>query len=93
MELAVRPDDLHAAAFALLSCSARLDDAALGFARSVQPDLREIGIKAAITAGEGVVATERATAVLSTDVNQLAHALAALAHHYPRVDATAVPHR
>jgi hypothetical protein len=93
MELEVRPDDLQAAALALLACSARLDDAALTFARRAQQDLPAIGVKAAIAASHGTAASERAVQILSTDVSRLAHALAGLAAHYPRVDAGAVPHR
>jgi hypothetical protein len=93
MELAIRPDDLYAAAVALAACSARLDDAALLLARSAQSDLPEIGVRAAEAVGRGVVAAEQAIQVISTDIERLSAALAALAHHYPRVDATAVRRR
>jgi hypothetical protein len=90
MDLAIRPEDLYAASVALSACSSRLDDAALTFARSAQADVPEIGVKAAEAVGHGVIAAEHAIQVISTDIDKLAHALAALAQFYPRVDAAAV---
>jgi hypothetical protein len=90
MELAIRPDDLYAASVALSACSATLGDAASAFARSAQIDVPSVGVKAAEAVGRGVVAAEDAIQVMSTDIERLAAALASLAHHYPRVDATAV---
>lgn len=93
MELAIRPDDLYAASVALSACGSRLDDAALSFARSAQIDVPAVGVKAAEAVGRGVIAAEDAIQVVSTDIHRLANALASLAHHYPRVDATAVRRR
>jgi hypothetical protein len=91
MELAIRPAELHAAAVALAACAARLDDAALTFARSVQADLPELGMKALAASARGVSATEQAVQVLGSDIHRLSLALQGLAQHYPRVDETAVP--
>lgn len=93
MELMIRPDDLYAAAVALAACSNRLNDAALSLAHDGQSDLSAVGVKAAVAIGRGVVAAEDAIHVVGTDVERLASALASLAHHYPRVDATAVRRR
>jgi hypothetical protein len=93
MELAIRPEDLHAASVALTSCRANLEDAALSFARRAQAELPDVGANAAEAAGRGVASTERAVQILCSDLDRLARALAELAHHYPRVDTTAVPHR
>jgi hypothetical protein len=93
MEIAIRPDDLHAAALALSTAAARLDDAALSFGRGVQPELPELGMNAAVAGARGMVASEHAVQVLGKDISRLAQALHHLAQHYPRVDATALPHR
>jgi hypothetical protein len=93
MELAIRPDHLYAAAAALDACGARLDTASLTFAREATAALPKVGANAAEAAGRGLVAAEHAVELLSADIARLAHALAALAHHYPRVDATAMPPR
>jgi hypothetical protein len=93
MEIAIRPDDLQAAALALSSASARLDDAALTFARAIQHDLPQLGIQAAVAGARGLVAAEHAVQILGVDISRLAQALHGVAQHYPRVDVTAVPHR
>jgi hypothetical protein len=93
MELAIRPEDLHAAAVALLGCSARLDDAERAFARRARIDVPGLGVRAESAGLRGAAATEHAADILSGDLRRLAHALAALAHHYPQVDSTAVPTR
>jgi hypothetical protein len=90
MELAIRPDDLFAASVALSACSSRLDDAALSFARAAQIDVPSVGVKAAHAVDRGVIAAEAAMRVVGLDIERLATALAALAHHYPQVDTTAV---
>jgi UV DNA damage repair endonuclease len=93
MELAIRPTDLYAASVALASCADRLDDAAITFSRQAAAELPEIGTEAAEAARRGLIAADRAVQIISTDIERLAQALAALAHHYQRVDATAVPGR
>jgi hypothetical protein len=90
MELAIAPSDLYAASAALASCAARLDDAVVTFARHSAADAPQIGPQAAAAAERGIIAADRAVQIISTDIDRLARALAALAHHYPRVDATAV---
>jgi hypothetical protein len=93
MELAVRSADLQAAAAALLACSGRLEDAGLSFARQAQTDLADAGESVATAAARGLPAVEYAVATIGTDIDRLARALADLAHHYPAVDATALPPR
>jgi hypothetical protein len=93
MELAIRPDDLYAASVALSSASTRLEEAALTFARRAQTDAPAVGVKAAEAVSRGAIAAEQAIGVVSTDIARLAAALASLAHHYPRVDATALRRR
>jgi phosphate uptake regulator len=90
MELAIRPEDLYAASVALASCGARLDDAAVTFARQAVSDLPRVGAEASDAARRGIIAADRAAQIISTDIGRLAHALAALARHYPQVDTTAV---
>jgi hypothetical protein len=93
MELAITPADLHAAAFALDACSARLEDARSAFAGKAQCDLPEIGADAAEATARGIVLVERAVQIISTDIDRLAGALTALARHYPEIDRTAVSRR
>jgi hypothetical protein len=93
MELLITPADLRAAAYALGACSARLDDARATFARAVQSDLPEVGADIVEATARGTVLVERAVEIISTDIDRLAGAFAALAHHYPQVDSTAVSGR
>jgi hypothetical protein len=93
MELTIRPEDLQAASAALADCRARLEDAALTFARRAQADLPDIGADTADATNRAVVAAERGVQVIGDDIHRLATALAALAVHYQRVDRTAVPRR
>lgn len=93
MELVIRPDDLAAAALALTRCGEQLDDAGLTFARRAQSELPDVGAKAAEATARAIVITERALQTVSTDIDRLAHALAALARHYHQVDDIAVSRR
>ena len=90
MELAIRPDDLRAAAAALSSCATRLEAAAAGFARQANHRVFDLGMKSGIAAAVAVTETERAVATLHTDITALARALDTLSQAYPRVDRTAV---
>jgi hypothetical protein len=90
MELRIRPDDLYAASVALSSCATTLDAAAIGFARTAQLDVPDVGFKASAAVGRGVVEAERALDIVARDIERLAQALASLARVYPRLDRTAV---
>lgn len=93
MELAIRPADLHAASVALASCSQRLADAGSTFARCARMDIPDIGVKVAAATDHAILTTEHAIEIVTTDINRIARALGALAHHYEQVDATAVSRR
>jgi hypothetical protein len=93
MDLAIRPDDLYAASVALAQCGAELDAAALTFAQRGQADLPDLGSNAATATTRAIVEAEHGVQTISSDIARLAHALAGLAHHYPRVDGTAVSRR
>jgi hypothetical protein len=93
MKLAIRPEELHAAALALSTCASRLDDQALTFARHATRDAPSLGTKAFPATIRGIQAAEHALAVLVDDVTALAKALDELAHHYPHVDRRALPDR
>ena len=90
MELAVDPSDLYAAAVALASCGRTLEAAGLDFAGRAQSDLPGVGSQVAVAAGRGARLAEHHVQSVSDDIEQLARALAALAHHYDQVDGTAV---
>jgi hypothetical protein len=93
MELAVRPDDLAAAAVALNGCSARLQDAVETFVHRAQSDLPDIGTDTAQATGRGVTTATREARIITTDINQVAKALVALAHGYRAIDRAAIPPR
>jgi hypothetical protein len=93
MELAIHPEDLRAAATALSACASRLEDAAVGFDRTARHHIRDLGFKAMVAAAGALNATDHAVQTLHTDIAALAHALDALAQHYPQVDRTAIPPR
>jgi len=93
MELAIRPDDLRAAAAALTACAARLEAAAARFAHQANHRVFDLGMKSGIAAAAAVTETERAVATLHTDVAALARALNMLSQEYPHVDRAAVPPR
>jgi hypothetical protein len=93
MKLAIRPEELRAAALALSTCATRLDDHALTFARHATHDAPSLGTKAFPAAIRGIQAAEHAVAVLAADIGALARALDLLAAHYPQVDRSAVPDR
>ena len=90
MELAIDPTHLSGASVALITCAARLDDAAVTFAQRASADLPDVGAAAAEAAHNGVIAAERAVQIITTDIERLAQALSGLSRLYPRVDATAV---
>lgn len=93
MELAIQPEDLHAAAAALSACSSRLEDAELSFSRTAHHNAADLGLKATATAWQAITATDHAVQTLHTDIAALARALDALAQHYPQVDRSAVTPR
>jgi hypothetical protein len=93
MELAVRPDDLHAAAVALFACASRLEDAAEGFVRAAHRDVLHLGLKAMPAAGRALSATDHALDTLRGDITALSRALDRLANLYPAVDRGAVSRR
>jgi hypothetical protein len=93
MELAVRPDDLAAAAVALTGCSARLQDAIETFVQRAHSDLPDIGADTAEAARRGVTTATREAQVVSTDINQVTKALVALALGYHAIDRAAMPPR
>ena len=91
MELAIQPAELRAAAEALTRCSATLADAGSMFAAHARGCLPDLGDRSAESTGRGIHRAEHAVATLTSDISQIARALTALAEHYPRIDATAVP--
>jgi hypothetical protein len=93
MELATRPEDLHAAALALARCTVRLDDTTTMFAQRAQLDVPDLGVKSVQAGAHAVAATLRAVEVISSDITKLSQALAGLAEHYRHVDSTAMPRR
>jgi hypothetical protein len=93
MKLAIRPEELHAAALALSTCATRLDEHALTFARHAIHDAPALGMKTLPAAIHGIQATEHPLSVLAADISALARALDVLAAHYPSVDRSAVPPR
>jgi hypothetical protein len=93
MELAIQPEDLSAAAAALLRCSLRLEDAVATFTQRARSDLPDIGADTAEATGRGVVTARREVEIITTDINQVAKALAALTHGYNCIDRTAVARR
>jgi hypothetical protein len=91
MEIAIRPDDLRAAATALSACAARLEAGVVRFARQTHHRVFDLGMKSGMAAATAVAETEHAVATLHTDIAALARALDTLSQAYPRVDRTAVP--
>lgn len=90
MELAVRPEDLHAAAVALSTCAHRLDEAHDTFARAAAGAVPELGRRAVAAAGTATAHAQDAVATIADDVTQLARALRLLADLYDEVDRHAV---
>jgi hypothetical protein len=93
MELTVQPADLNAAARALDRCRERLAEATSRFAAGARVDLAEIGANAAEATDRALYQAQHGVDTISTDIDRIARALAALAQHYPQVDHTAVAHR
>ncbi len=91
MELAIQPPALRAAAEALTRCSDVLGEAGSMFAAHAHACLPDLGDRSAASTRAGIHRAEHAVATVTSDISQLARALTALAEHYPRVDATAVP--
>jgi hypothetical protein len=93
MELAIRHDDLHAAAMALAGVTARLTEAGSTFSQRARVDVPEIGADAAAATTRGASRAAHAVEVITIDLDHVARALAALAQTYPRLDATAMSRR
>lgn len=90
MELAVTPEDLSAAAAALVACSRRIEEAREAFARAAARDVGQLGREAVGAAGQSATRAEHAVATIADDIDQLARALRLLAHLYAAVDRGAV---
>jgi hypothetical protein len=90
VELAVRPEDLHAAAVALAACARRIDDARDAFARAATREVPDLGRQAVGAAGESASRAEQAVTTIADDVAELARALRLLAHVYAELDRSAV---
>jgi hypothetical protein len=93
MELRIHPEELRAAAAALIATATQLEVAAHDFERVAAPNAVDLGLRSMEVASRGITATCRASGAFAIDLRRLAHALAALADHYPRVDNTALPPR
>ena len=93
MDLEISPGELAHAGAELALCSTRLEDAGLTFGRTVQGSIDGLGMQATAATLAAAGATEHAVGELALDIRRLAHALQALAAHYPRVDRGAMPPR
>ena len=90
MELAVKPEDLHAAAVALSACAHRLEEACEQFAGAAAREVPELGREAVAAAGTSAARAQQAVTTIADDVAQLARALKLLAVLYDEVDRRAV---
>lgn len=90
VELAVTPDDLHAAAVALAGCARRLEEAQAAFRAAAARDVPDLGREAVAAAGESATRADRAVATIADDIEQLSRALRLLAQLYAQVDRQAV---
>jgi hypothetical protein len=90
VELAVKPEDLHAAAVALSACAHRLEEACDAFAGAAAREVPELGREAVAAAGTSAARAQHAVTTIADDVAQLARALKLLAAFYGDVDRHAV---
>jgi hypothetical protein len=90
VELAVKPEDLHAAAVSLASCARRLDEARESFAGAAAREIPSLGLEAVEAAATSAGRAQQAIAIIGQDIDELARALRLLAVLYDEVDRRAV---
>lgn len=90
VELAVKPDDLHAAAVSLSACARQLDEAREAFGRTAARDVPLLGREAVEAAATSAGRASQAVAIIGDDIDELARALRSLAVLYDEVDRAAV---
>jgi len=90
VELAVKPEDLHAAAVALSACARRLDEARSAFAGAAAREVPSLGREAVEAAATSASRAEQAVRTIGEDIDELARALRLLALLYDELDRGAV---
>jgi len=90
VELAVRPEDLHAAAVSLAACARRLDEAREAFARAAAREVPSLGQAAVEAAATSAGRASQAVEIIGHDIDELGRALRLLAALYDEVDRGAV---